>query len=88
MRRIGSRGRIRLQQGLRYLVQGEDTATPVEVNQVDAIADELAEWGRAMRGEGTPEVGGELATQSLAVVLAGVKSVREQRMVTVKEMYE
>ena len=59
----------------------------VEVAEVDAIADEIEEWGRAIRGEGVPEVGGEDATRSLAAVLAGVRSVKERRTVAISEMY-
>ena len=76
------------QQGLRFLLQGTDKEQAVEVSENDAIADELAEWGRAIRGQGSPEVGGGGATQSLAVVLAGVRSVKERRTVAVKEMFE
>ena len=76
------------QRGLSYLEQGGDGAVPVEVAKVDAIAEELEEWGRAIRGEGVPEVGGEDATRSLAVVLAGVRSVEERRTVAVSEMYD
>ena len=75
------------QQGLRYLTQGTDTEQRIELPTADAIAEELAEWGRAVRGNGEPEVGGAGATQSLAVVLSGVRSVKEGRTVSVKEMY-
>ena len=40
----------------------------------------------AARGVGTTEVGGEGATESLAVVKAGIKSVREGRHVEVTEI--
>ncbi len=76
------------QRGLSYLEQGGDGARPIEVSKVDAIAEEIEEWGRAIRGEGTPEVGGEDATRSLAVVLAGVRSVKERRTVAISEMYD
>ncbi len=75
------------QQGLRYLTQGSDTETRIDLPKSDAIADELAEWGRAVRGEGAPEVGGAGATQSLAVVLGGVRSVKEGRTVKIEEMF-
>jgi predicted dehydrogenase len=76
------------QQGLRYLVQGTETEKKIDVPEGDAIAEELEEWGKAIRGEGTPEVGGQGATQSLAVVLAGVRSVKEGRTIAVKDMYD
>ncbi len=74
--------------GLFTLNQGEEKVTPVETPKVDAIAQELEEWGRAIAGEGAPEVGGESATRSLAVVLAGVRSVKERRVIDVSEMYD
>ncbi|HSM42855.1 MAG TPA: Gfo/Idh/MocA family oxidoreductase [Afifellaceae bacterium] len=75
------------QQGLRHLVRGTDKETRIDVPKNDTIAEQLEEWGRAIRGEGEPEVGGAEGTQSLAVVLAGVKSVKEGRTVSVEEMY-
>jgi len=76
------------QRGLRYLLQGTDTEKPVDLPESDAIADELEEWGRSIQGEGSPEVGGADASQSLAVVLAGVRSVKEKRTVAVSEMFD
>ena len=72
--------------GLRSLKQGETGQTAVEVVTVDTLAEELIEWANAARGRGTVEVGGEGATESLAVVKAGVKSVRERRHVEVAEI--
>ena len=39
-----------------------------------------------MRGDGAPEMGGESATASLAVIRAGIVSAREGRRVEVAEM--
>jgi predicted dehydrogenase len=72
--------------GLRCLKQGEDRQVPVPVDQVDTLAEELIEWAEAVRGQGAPEVGGEGATESLAVVKAAVKSVKERRHVEVAEI--
>jgi len=72
--------------GLRCLAQGETDQTPVALDKVDALAEELIEWADAAQGNGTPEVGGEGATESLAVVKAGVLSVREGRHVEVAEI--
>jgi predicted dehydrogenase len=72
--------------GLRSLSQGETDQTRVELDKVDALAEELIEWADAAQGNGTPEVGGEGATESLAVVKAGVLSVREGRHVEVAEI--
>ena len=41
-----------------------------------------------MRGNGKPEVGGEYATESLAVVRAGILSAREGRRVEVAEILQ
>jgi predicted dehydrogenase len=72
--------------GLRCLRRGEDRQVPVPVDQVDTLAEELIEWAEAVRGQGAPEVGGEGATESLAVVKAAVKSVKERRHVEVAEI--
>ena len=41
-----------------------------------------------MRGEGKPEMDGEAATRSLAVIRAGIRSAREGRRVTVTEVLD
>ncbi len=75
-----------LHNGLRHLKQGEDAAIPVPCDKTDVIAGELEEFARAVRGDGTPEVGGARATASLAVICAGVLSVAERRAVDVAEI--
>lgn len=72
--------------GLRALKQGDSDQAPVAVGKVDALAEELIEWADAVQGKGSPEVGGEGATESLAVVKAGIKSVAEGRHVAVAEI--
>ena len=72
--------------GLRYLKQGEERQTPVDVDKIDTLAEELVEWADAARGNGAPEVGGESATESLAVIKAGVQSVEEGHLVEVAEI--
>ena len=57
---------------------------PYEKN--DTLVEELEEFAAAVRGEGQPEMDGEKSTRSLAVLLAGVKSAREGRRVTVAEV--
>jgi predicted dehydrogenase len=52
----------------------------------DSFVEELEEFAAAVRGNGTPEVGGEYATESLAVVRAGILSAREGRRVEVAEI--
>jgi predicted dehydrogenase len=72
--------------GLRVLRRGEDKATAVTVGKNDTFVEELEEWAAACRGNGKPEVGGEYATESLAVVRAGILSAREGRRVEVAEI--
>jgi len=75
-----------LHDGLRAVKQGEDKQFKVEVDRVDDLVGELIEWAEAIRGNGTPEVGGEGATESLAVIKAGITSVKERREVDVAEI--
>ena len=75
-----------LQQGLRHLKRGETRANPVECAGNDPIAEQLEEFARAVRGEGEPEMDGERGTDSLGVILAGIRSAREGRRVEVKEV--
>ena len=72
--------------GLRCLHQGDTDQQPVAVEKKDAIAEQLVEWADAVEGEAEPEVGGESAMTSLAVVKAGIKSVAEARHVSVAEI--
>jgi predicted dehydrogenase len=75
-------------QGLRLLKRGDRNASRVEGDAVDTILAELEEFAAAVRGQGSPEMNGEKATASLAVVLAGIRSARERRSVTVAEVLE
>ena len=72
--------------GLRCLKQGESGQTAAVVEKVDTLAEQLIEWAEAAQGYGAPEVGGESAMESLAVVKAGIESVRENRHVDVAEI--
>ena len=74
--------------GLRHLTRGSTEATPVPCEKNDAIVDELEEFAACVRGEKTPEVGGQRATESLAVIRAGAKSAQEGRVVDVAEILE
>ena len=73
-------------QGLRFLKRGAERSEPVAVAKTDAFVDELEEFARAARGDGKPEMDGEAATRSLAVIRAGIESARTGRRVTVAEM--
>lgn len=72
--------------GLRMLKRGEDKPVDVPVADKDTIAEEIEEFASAVRGKGSPEVGGEYATTSLAVIRAGILSAREGRRVEVAEI--
>lgn len=75
-----------LHQGLRFLKRGTERSNPVPCAKNDTIREELEEFADAARGRGKPEMDGEAATTSLAVLRAGIKSAREGRRVEVAEI--
>jgi predicted dehydrogenase len=75
-----------LHRGLRMLKRGEERPADVACATNDAFVEELEEFAAAVRGQGVPEMGGEGATRSLAVVRAGILSAREGRRVEVAEI--
>jgi predicted dehydrogenase len=75
-----------LHNGLRLLKRGEDKVAAVPCDTNDTFVEELEEFAAACRGNGAPEVGGDYATRSLAVVRAGILSAREGRKVEVAEV--
>jgi predicted dehydrogenase len=75
-----------LHQGLRFLKRGSQSAQPVPCEKNDTIREELEEFADAVRGKGKPEMDGEAATRSLAVLRAGIKSAREGRRIEVAEI--
>jgi predicted dehydrogenase len=75
-------------QGLRFLKRGSERSESVKCEKNDTIREELEEFADAIRGAAKPEMGGEDATRSLAVLRAGVKSARERRAVDVAEVLE
>ncbi|MCC6887950.1 MAG: Gfo/Idh/MocA family oxidoreductase [Hyphomicrobiales bacterium] len=72
--------------GLRLLKRGEDKPVAVATARNDTFVEELEEFAAACRGDGAPEMGGDNATRSLAVVRAGIRSAREGRRVEVEEV--
>ena len=72
--------------GLRVLKRGENKPVAVPAADNDTFVEELEEFAAACRGGPKPEVGGEYATTSLAVVRAGILSAREGRRVEVAEI--
>jgi len=75
-----------MHQGLRWLKRPSTTSSPVPCAKNDTFVEELDEFAGAVRGEGRPEMGGEAATASLAVIRAGIVSAREGRRVEVAEI--
>jgi predicted dehydrogenase len=74
--------------GTRLLKRGEDKPIPVPLAKNDSFIEELEEFAAACRGICEPEVSGEYATESLAVVRAGIVSAREGRRVEVSEVMQ
>ena len=75
-------------QGLKYLKRGAAKPKTVACKENDPIAEELEEFGRAVRGAAEPEMSGERGTASLAVILAGIRSAKEGRRVEIAEILE
>ena len=74
--------------GLRYLSRGDKEPRSIPYEKNDAIVDELEEFAACIKDGTTPEVGGQMATESLAVIRAGIRSVEEGRTVDVAEIME
>jgi predicted dehydrogenase len=75
-----------LHQGLRHLRRGDAAPQAVACAPIDTLVEQLEEFARAVRGECAPEMDGERATASLAVIVAGVRSAHEGRRVGVTEV--
>jgi predicted dehydrogenase len=75
-----------LHQGLRVLKRGSDRADQVPCTKIDTFVEELEEFAAAVRGQAQPEMTGEKAIASLAVIRAGIISAREGRRVEVAEI--
>lgn len=75
-----------LHHGLSWLKQGEKKPVAVPCENNDTFVEELEEFAAAVRGGPPPEVGGDYATKSLAVIRAGITSAREGRRVDVAEI--
>jgi predicted dehydrogenase len=72
--------------GLRVLKRGSAEVQALACAKNDPIVEELEEFAHAARGDGEPEMDGERSTRSLAVILAGIRSAKEGRRVTVAEV--
>ena len=71
-----------------FLKQGEKTPQHLQFEKNDTLAEQMEEFGECIKTGNEPEVGGEWASRSLAVIRAGVKSARERRMVTIGEILQ
>ena len=72
-------------EGSRLFLQkkGEADRSPVPLQPVDIIVEELAEFSRCIREGGRPEVGGEEGTANIAVLEAIVESVKTGQLIRV-----
>lgn len=77
-----------LHSGMYHVKRGEKDPIKMEFEKNDTIAEQMEEFGECIRTGAEPEVGGEWAARSLAVVRAGVKSAREKRYVSIAEIME
>ncbi len=75
-----------LHTGLRWLKRGSDKPEAVSYSKIDTFVDQLEEFAAAVRGVGAPEVDGEKATLSLAVMRAGIRSAQEGRRIEIAEI--
>ncbi len=75
-----------LHQGLRFARRGGPAPELVPCAKNDALVAKLEEFAGAVRGEGKPEMGGEAATRSLAVIRAGIRSARDGRRIEVTDI--
>ncbi len=69
--------------GLRHLRRGETRPQAVAVTQNDTIREELEEFAACIRTGAKPETDGWWASHNLAVIMAGIQSVREGRAIDV-----
>jgi len=77
-----------LHTGMYHVKRGEKEPKKINFEPNDTIAEQMEEFGQCIRNNSEPEVGGEWASRSLAVIRAGVKSARENRYVTIAEIME
>ncbi len=68
---------------LRVAKVGEETLSEVEVEGGDALADEMEEFCRCVRGEAAPETGGAEGLEVVAVLESVVESAKTGRVVEV-----
>ncbi len=69
---------------LTQTIEGGPVRTEVELEPVDPIAEQLAEFARVVRGEGSPETGGREGLAVVSAMEAMIRSAEEDRPVTVE----
>lgn len=74
--------------GLKLLKRGEAAPERVNCEKNDTIVEELEEFADSVRGLAEPEIDGEQAVRSLAVIAAGVRSAEEDRRVEMSEVLD
>ena len=77
-----------LHTGMYHVKRGEKEPKKITFEPNDTIKEQMEEFGQCIRNDTEPEVGGEWACRSLAVIRAGVKSARENRYVSISEIME
>ncbi|MGI9647643.1 MAG: Gfo/Idh/MocA family protein [Acidimicrobiia bacterium] len=69
---------------LKVQATGDSGLNDVELEPIDAVADQLAEFASAIRGEAQIETDGEVGLAAIAVLAAAVESVATGRSVDVR----
>jgi predicted dehydrogenase len=73
--------------GKRLLVQnrGEGNREEVDLEPVDPVVDQMAEFARVVRGQGVPETDGMVGLEVVAVLNAAVESSETRKAVDIEE---
>jgi predicted dehydrogenase len=72
--------------GLRHLRRGEKSPRQITTEKNDTLREELEEFASCVRKGGKPETDGVWAARNLAVIKAGVRSARENRVIEVADV--
>ena len=70
------------------IMRGEKKPNSVSYEKNDTIVEELEEFANCVRENSKPEVDGFRAVESLAVIMAGVMSAKENRTVRIQEILD
>lgn len=75
-----------IHEGLRVLARGAQTLESIPCEKNPTVVEELEEFADSVRKKARPEVGGDAAIESLAVIRAGILSAKERRHVPLQEI--